>query len=126
MRSLFGRDPMLIASALGALLALAGATVLNLTGDQIGAANAVFAALAIAYTHWGTVDKFTPALVQVVKVVVILAVTFGAKITADQTALVIIAIEAVIGAYGRTQVTAIEPGPPVPAAPGSVPVTVAR
>lgn len=126
MRTIFGRDPMLIASAVGALVALAGSTVLNLTGDQIGSIGAVLAAVAIAYTSWGTVDKVTSALVQLTKVVIILGVTFGAHISADQTALAIVAVETVLGAFARTQVTAITPPPAVPVVPGSEPVTVVR
>jgi hypothetical protein len=122
-RQIFGRDPMLIVSAHSALVALAGSTVFNLTGDQIGSIGAAMAALAIIYTSWGTYDKVTSALIQLTKVVIVLAVTFGAHITADQTALVIVAVETIAGAFGRTQVTAIDPGPAKPAVPGSVPVT---
>jgi hypothetical protein len=108
-KTIFGRDPMLIAGAIGGVVALLGSVVFNLTGDQIGTVNAVVAALLIAYVSWGTVDTFTGALIQLIKVVAILGVTFGAKISADQTALVILAVEGIASAFGRTQVTAVVP-----------------
>lgn len=124
VRRLFGRDPSLIASAIGGIVAFLGLAVFNWPGDLIGGVNAGVAALLAVYVAWGTVDKTTSALIQLLKAGVFLAVTFGAKISADQTALAIIALEGVIGAWTRTQVTAIEPGPTSPAAPGTVPVTV--
>lgn len=125
-RQIFGRDPSLIAAAIGGVVAMFGSIVLNWSGDTIGVVNAAVAAALIVYTSWGTIDKFTSAVIQLVKALSILAVTFGADITADQTALVIFAIEGLIGAFARTQVTAVEPPPPVPVAPGSVPVTEVR
>lgn len=125
-RRIFGRDPSLIASALGGVVAFLGLAVFDWSGDVIGSVNAILAAVLTVYTVWGTIDKVTSGLVQLIKAGVILAVTFGAHITADQTALAIIALEGLIGAWTRTQVTAIEPPPPVPVVPGSVPVTEVR
>lgn len=125
-RRIFGRDPALIATAVNGLIAFLGLTLFHWTGDTTGTITAVVAAVLAVYVAWGTIDTTTAALIQLLKAGVILAVTFGAHITADQTALAIIALEGVIGAFARTQLTAIEPPPPVPVAPGSVPVTEVR
>jgi hypothetical protein len=56
----------------------------------------------------------------------VLAVTFGAHITADQTALAIVALSAVLSAFGRTQVVAAVAPPVHQPAPGAVPVDDVR
>lgn len=126
MRPILGRDPALIASAVGGIVALLGSIVFNWGGDTIGVVNAALAALLAVYVAWGTYDTASAAILQLTKALLVLGVTFGADITADQTALVIVAVEGVVGAFMRTQLNAIVPPPAIPAAPGSVPVTEVR
>jgi hypothetical protein len=112
---IFGRDPVVIAALLSAVLQMLNMFWLHWTSDQTAAVNAVIsiilAAIAAAFV---SVDAVLPLLVGVTQAVVNVGLVFGLHWSADQVGSITAVVTAVVAIWGvRPQVT------PVVAADGS-------
>lgn len=109
MRKIFGRDPVLIASFIEALILFLTTTVLDWSPDQIAGVNAVVTAALSVYVAWGLQpgDAVAGVVQQLVKAVISLAILFGAHITANQTGSILLVVSALAGLLLRHQVSAV-------------------
>jgi hypothetical protein len=126
MRKIFGRDPALIATLLEGLILAATTFLTDWNAETVGSIQAVVTLALALYIKWGTVTEATAVILQLGKALLVVLVTFGVNLPPDRQAVILGLLAAAVGAFTRTQVTAVVPPPPVPVAPGSVPVTEVR
>lgn len=115
MRTIFGREPALIASVIEGIVLLITAFGLDLSAEQIASVNAVASLVLALYVAWGTVNEAAGVLLQLVKAGLVMLAGFGWNVGPERTAAIIGVVTAIVAAYQRTQVTAISPTPVRPA-----------
>jgi hypothetical protein len=126
VRTIFGRDPALIAALLEGIVLAATTFLTDWDAETVGVIQLVVTLVLALYVKWGTVTEVTAVILQLSKALLVLLVTFGVNLSADRQAVLLGLVAAAVAAFTRTQVTAITPPPPVPVVPGSTPVTEVR
>lgn len=101
------RDPALFLTAFATLVRLGAAFGLDLTGDQQAVLNAAATAIASAVVAiWVRREGQVAAVLGAIQVGLALAVGFGAHLSAENQALIMSAVGAVVAMFIRTQVVA--------------------
>jgi hypothetical protein len=110
MTMTFKREPAVYLNAATALLALLSAFVLHLSPGAQGAVGAVMAAIVGLWVGVATHSSWAPLALGLLKAVVLLALAFGLKLSADDQALIFSAaasLLAIFGAYSQTSTWAL-------------------
>lgn len=124
-RRIFGRDPALIAALIEGVVLAITTFLTDLSADDVGKVQIVLTLLLALYVKWGTVTEATAVILQLGKALLVAVGVFGLHIPPDRQAVLLTVLIAAVGAFTRTQVTAVVP-PNVPVVPGSTPVTDVR
>lgn len=109
-RFVAGREPALLAAAIGTGLKLAGAFWAELGTPQQAVLNAVVAAVLGTLVAFSTRDGLSAALLGLTQALIALAIGFGLHVEPDMQALIMSFVGTIIAMFVRTQVTA--PIPP--------------
>lgn len=120
---IFGREPAALVGVVEMFLALL--LTLNLFGlgqEEVGAIMAVVAAAVGAVVAYTTRDTLVSALVGLTKAGLILAVTYGAPLTDNQTSAAIAFVTVTLGYFLRTQTVSLDT--PLSAPSSGAPVRV--
>lgn len=114
---ILGREPAAWAAVAKALIAVISLFIINLTGEQQGALNAVVAVLLGVIVAWQVAaEKALPLLVGLVEAGIYVAVAFGWDVTADKQTVLLALVGAVVAIITRDRVVAPRDpaGAPVP------------
>lgn len=110
-RFVAGREPALLAAAIGTGLKLAGAFIVDLGAPQQAVLNAVVAAALGTLVAITTRDGLSAALLGLTQALIALAIGFGLHVDPDMQALIMSFVGTIIAMFIRTQVTAPVPPP---------------
>lgn len=107
---IFGREPAAIIATIQAVLALLiGFRALDFIGlrgqDDLALVMAVVCGLSALYLAYVTSETLLAPVIEVIKAALALGVIYGLQINAEQTALLIAAVTAIIGGWQRGQVS---------------------
>jgi intracellular septation protein A len=103
--ALLGREPALWLALVGSLVSLAGAYVFHLTTDQQGALNGLAAVVLGVLTAWVTRDGLSAAILGLAKAILYVALAWHLHVTAENQALILTAVGAIVAMFVRTQAT---------------------
>lgn len=107
---IFGREPAAIIATIQAVLALlVGFGSLKFIGiagqKELGLVMAVVCGVSALYLAYVTSETLLAPVIEVIKAALALGVIYGLQINAEQTALLIAAVTAIIGGWQRGQVS---------------------
>jgi hypothetical protein len=127
MLKIFGREPALWAGLINVGVYLLGATVLHLDKTKEAVVIAVAAAVLGVLVAISTHDGVSAAILGFIKAVIALALGFGLKISADNSAVILSVLATFSAMFVRTQATAKVPAtvPPTRAPQAHVPAVEA-
>jgi hypothetical protein len=111
------RDPVWYTNLVAAIVIFISTFVVELTSDQQGTLNAVALAIAGLVAGWKVSDGQLALVVNLFKVLIALAISFGLHWTPEQQMVIILLVTAIGSAFTRTQVGAPVPPPPSTANP---------
>lgn len=111
LRNLFGGNPAVILSLVGAGISLAITFGLHLSSDQEGLVMAAVSAVLGLVTAWGTANKVLSAVLGLFKAVVAVGIGFGLPLTPDQTGALIAFATLAIGLFNHAQNSPAVGGP---------------
>ena len=104
---IFNREPALWLGLLYAVVTFVSAFVIQLTADQQGAINAVGAALVGLITAWSLAEGgLQAAILGLFKAALALALAFGLQMSAENQAVAMGLVTAVVAMFIRTQAIA--------------------
>jgi hypothetical protein len=126
MLKIFGREPALWAGLINVAVYILGATVFHLSRNQEAVVIAVAAAVLGILVALSTHDGVSAAILGFVKAVIALALGFGIKLNADDTALILSVLATFSAMFVRTQATAKVPATAIPAPAAPAPRTPTR
>ena len=125
MRTIFGRQPAVIAGLIESAVLVLTTFGLDWTSEQITVTNAAVSAVLAVYVAWGVKETLSGALVQLGKAVLMLLAGFGANLGPERTSALLGFLTLAVSAWNMTAQTAIVPAPgSPPVVAGSDPVTV--
>lgn len=109
MPKILGREPAMWSGLFGAIVYTLGAFVFHLSSGQEAVLIAAVAALLGVYVAAVTKDGASAAILGAAKALLVVALGFGLKLGADQQAIILSLVAAVVAMFVRTQVIAPRP-----------------
>lgn len=101
------RDPALYLTLVATIVRFAAAFLFHITDSQQAVLNATATAIAsFIVAFWVAKDGQVPAILGVAQALIALGVGFGLDVSAENQAVIMSVIGAVVAAFVRTQVTA--------------------